>query len=241
MAHASLASIAFFLEWNWETAEVEYQRALELDPNNVWGRQLYATALASQGRFDEALAQLTKAREFDPLALEGTGTVDLGLLLLWKGDPVGAVKTWEEDLEFKPTSFTTLLNLGGFYCKSGKADEGLELLERAREHFPETPRALAELAAGNADAGNEVEAQRLLGELEEWFLREYVDPVNLAIVHLALGEDDQVFEWLERAFEGRASQMTEIGNNPRFQRLYSDARFRDLMERVGLRARAPRG
>ena len=241
MAHAALAAIHFFLEWNWAAAEAEYQRAIALDPNYVWGRQQYAGALASQGRFDEALEQVQKVRELDPLVLASTGGVDLGTLLMWKGDAVGAVEAWEGALDLQPTHYASLLNLGGYYCGSGRADEGLVLLERARELYPETPRALAELAAGHAESGNEVESRRLLGELEEWFLRDYVDPVNLAIVHLALGEDDRVFAWLERAFDRRASMMTDIGSDPRFERLYPDPRFRDLLERVGLRERSPRG
>ncbi len=241
MAHTALADIHFFLEWNWAAAEAEYQRAIALDPNYVWGRQRYAGALASQGRFDEALEQVQKAREIDPLVLASTGGVDLGMLRMWQGDNVGAVEAWKGALDLKPTHFSSLLNLGGYYCGSGRADEGLALLERARELYPETPRVLAEHAACHAEAGNEVESRRLLGELEEWFLRDYVDPVNPAIVHLALGEDDRVFAWLERAYDRRASSMTDIGSDPRFERLYSDPRFRDLLERVGLRERSPRG
>lgn len=241
MARAALANIHFFLEWNWAAAEVEYQRAIALDPNYVWGRQHYAMALASQGRFDEALEQVQKVRERDPLVLASTGGVDLGMLRMWNGDAVGAVEAWKGALDLQPTHYASLLNLGGYYCGSGRADEGLALLERARELYPETPRVLAELAAGHAESGNEVESRRLLGELEEWFLRDYVDPVNLAIVHLALGEDDRVFAWLERAYDRRASMMTDIGSDPRFERLYPDPRFRDLLERVGLRERSPRG
>ena len=120
------------------------------------------------------------------------------------------------------------------------AEERKQNTWETREINPQTPRVVAEIAACHAITDRPDEARSLLDELEQWTLREYVDPVNLAIVHLALGEDDQVFAWLERAFERRAIQMTRIGSDPRFERLYGDVRFRDLIERIGLREKAPR-
>jgi serine/threonine-protein kinase len=238
--YAALGTIAFFLEWDWERAEVAFRRSIELDPGFVWGRQGYSEALANQGRIDEALAQVRKVIEIDPLALS-RGNVDLGLLLFWKGDREAAVEAWHDALELSPSHYTSLLNLGGFYCENGRTDEGFELLRRARALYPQTPQVLAEIGACHAVAGDPDAAREVLDELEAWTLREYVDPVNLAVVHLALGEDDQVFAWLERAYERRAFLMTQIGSDPRYERLYGDPRFRDLTERIGLREGAPRG
>jgi Tfp pilus assembly protein PilF len=240
MAHAALADISFILEWDWEAAELSFKRAIELDPGYLWARQAFAMALVSQGRLDEAFAQLQSVKQRDPLAL-GSTKVDLGLLQLWQGDSEGAVRSWREALDLSPTHYSSLLNLGGYHCRSGEAEQGHVLLERARTLYPETPHVLAEQAACYAAAGRPIEARRLLEELEQWTLREYVDPMNLVVVHLALGQDDEVFAWLERAYEKRASLMPAIGSDPRFERLYGDARFRDLLERVGLRERASRG
>lgn len=238
--YAVLGEIAFFLEWEWERAEVAFRRSIELDPGFVPGRAAYSVALAHQGRIDEALAQVRKVIEIDPLAL-ALGNVDLGLLLFWKGDRDAAVEAWHDTLEFSPSHYGSLLNLGSYYCESGRTDEGFELLRRARARYPQTPHVLAEIGACHAAAGHPDAAREVLGELEAWTVREYVDPVNLALVHLALGEDDQVFAWLERAYERRAFLMTQIGSDPRFERLHGDPRFRDLTERIGLRERAPRG
>jgi tetratricopeptide (TPR) repeat protein len=237
--HEALGTIAFFLEWDWERAEVAYRRSIELDPGGVSGRRSYSILLANQGRIDEALAQVRKVIEIEPLA-QSLGDVDLGLLLFWKGDREAAVEAWHDALEFSPSHLTSLLNLGGYYCESGQTDEGFELLRRARALYPQTPQVLAEIGACHAAAGDPDAARGVLDELEAWTLREYVDPVNLAVVHLALGEDDQVFAWLERAYERRAFMMTQIGSDPRYERLYGDPRFRDLIERIGLRERAPR-
>jgi tetratricopeptide (TPR) repeat protein len=237
--HAALGTIAFFLEWDWERAEVAYRRSIELDPGFVSGRAAYSVALAHQGRIDEALAQVRKVIELEPLA-PSLGDVDLGLLLLWKGDREAAVEAWHDTLEFSPSNYGSLLNLGKYYCENGRTDEGFELLRRARSLYPQTPQVLTEIGACHAVAGDPDAAREVLDELEAWTLREYVDPVNLAVVHLALGEDDQVFAWLERAYERRAFMMTQIGSDPRYERLYGDPRFRDLTERIGLRERAPR-
>jgi tetratricopeptide (TPR) repeat protein len=180
-----------------------------------------------------------KVIEIDPLA-QSLGELDLGLLLFWKGDRKAAVEAWHDTLEFSPSHYATLLNLGGYYCESGQTDEGFELLRRARERYPQTPQVLAKIGACHAAAGDPDAARGVLDELEAWTLRGYVDPVNLAVVHLALGEDDQVFAWLERGYERRAFLMTEIGIDPRYERLYGDPRFRDLAERIGLRERAAR-
>ena len=216
-----------------------YRRSIELDPGFVSGRAAYSVALAYQGRIDEALAQVRRMIEIDPLA-QSFGDVDLGLLLFWKGDWKAALEAWHDTLEFSPSHYTSLLNLGGYYCRGGRTDEGFELLRRARGLYPQTPQVLAEIGACHAVAGDPDAAREVLDELEAWILREYVDPVNLAVVHLALGEDDQVFAWLERAYERRAFLMTQIGSDPRYERLYGDPRFRDLTERIGLRVRAPR-
>jgi serine/threonine-protein kinase len=228
-----------YLEWDWERAEVAYRRSIELDPGFVSGRAAYSVALAYQGRIDEALAQVRKVIEIDPLAVS-VDNVDLGLLLFWNGDREAAVEAWHDTLELSPSHHGSLLNLGSYYCENGRTDEGFELLRRARALYPQTPQVLSEIGACHAHAGDPDAAREVLDELEAWTLREYVDPVNLAVVHLALGEDDQVFAWLERAYERRAFLMPQIGSDPRYERLYGDPRFRDLTERIGLRERTPR-
>jgi serine/threonine-protein kinase len=237
--HEALGTIAFVFEWDWQRAEVAYRRAIELDPGFVSGRASYSILLAYQGRIDEALAQVRKVIEIEPLA-PSLGTVDLGLLLFWKGDLEAAVEAWHDTLEFSPSNYGSLLNLGNYYCENGRTDEGFELLRRARSLYPQTPQVLTEIGACHAIAGDPDAAREVLDELEAWTLREYVDPVNLAVVHLALGEDDLVFAWLERAYERRAFLIPLIGSDPRYERLYGDPRFRDLTERIGLRERAPR-
>lgn len=236
-----MANIAFFLEWDWAAGEVLYRRAQELDPNYSWGQQFFAEALASQGRFDEALEQLERMHERSPIQLTPLGDVDLGLVLYRKGDVEAAVAAWQWALDLSPSHYTSLINLGRYLCDIGRIDEALELLARARLNYPNTPRILAEQAACNAASGRVDEARQLLEELQAWTLQEYVDPVNLAIVYLELGEYDRMFEWLELGYQRHAVLMTRLGSDPRFVRLYGNPRFDDLLVRIGLREPSPKG
>ncbi len=221
-----------FWEWDWTTAELGFARTVELDPASIGGRFGYAHVLASQGRLDEALEQLHRARELDPLRVPAVG-LDTGTLLLRKGEVDAAVEAWKSTLELSPTHFNALLHLGAHYCISGRPTEGMGLLGRLRELNRETPIVLAELAACHAKASQIEEAKRLLVELEEWARGEYVDAVSVALVHLALGQDDEVLSWLERGYEQHAFLMTWMGSNPRFARLRPDPRFQDLLRRIG--------
>lgn len=235
-----MALIADVLEWDWVRAEAEFERAIELDPSDIWARQTYAFSLASQGRLDEAGAHLRRVREIDPVAVT-TSRFDLGLLLVWQGKTDQAVELWQQTLELSPGHLSSLLNLGGHYCRSGRVEEGLSMLGRAREIYPETPSVLAEIGACHAVVGHREDAESVLRELEDWLRREYVDPVNLAVVYLALNDDDDVFAWLERGYELRATLTRQIGSDPRFARLHSDPRFREFIQRIGLREPSPRG
>jgi tetratricopeptide (TPR) repeat protein len=232
--------ISSLLEWDWEAAEPAFLRAIELDPGSVFGRQTYSTSLASQGRLDEAFEQMLTANELDPLAT-ARSDLDLGLLYKWKGEPLEAEAYWRHVLELRPNHYSSLDNLGAHYCATGRTKEGLALLERARELYPETPQVLAGIGACYATAGRREEAEAVLTELDAWSQREYVDPVTPAQIYLALGDDDHAFAALERGYAGRAFMMTQIGWDPRFARLHRDPRFRDLLERIGLREHPPRG
>jgi tetratricopeptide (TPR) repeat protein len=219
------------LEWDWAAAEAGFERALELDPSYLWGRQVYADFLVYQGRLDEALEQLTRIEQLDPLAVS-PGPADIGVVLALKGDIGAAVNSWKSVLELSPTHYSSLLNLGTHYCVSGRAQEGVALLTRARELYPETPFVLTHIAVCHANAGQVDEARRFLGELEEWERTEYVDPVNLAAVHVSLGEEDEAFTWLERGYEVRAFLLTQLRTLRGIDPLRSDPRYDDLLRRI---------
>lgn len=225
--------MALVLEWDYEGAAERLARVVELKPGYVWGRYVYAMALTSLGRVDDAIVQLERAREFDPTSVSPT---DLGLGELYElaGDDEAALATWHRDLELLPSHFTSLLSLGRFHCRNHDEAEGLRYLERAQELFPETPKVLAEIGACFALAGRVEEARAVLGELEAWAQREYVDPVNLALVDVTLGEKAEALAQIERGYEVRSTLMNEIRRDVRYAPLRSQPRFWDVIERAGL-------
>jgi tetratricopeptide (TPR) repeat protein len=176
---------------------------------------------------------LQRARELDPAAV-APSEIDLGRVHAWLGDFDAAVAAWKRDLELVPTHFSSLHNLGSHYCRIGDLAGGLRLLERARAVYPDSPEILSDIAYCHAANGAEDEARSRLAELEAWTRREYVDPVNMAIVYAGLGQRDEAFRWLESAYALRAFKLVKIGRNLRFEPLRSDPRFQDLLRRIGL-------
>jgi Tfp pilus assembly protein PilF len=225
--------IAASLEWDWDRAEQEFRRAIELDPGYVWGRQVYAGALASRGQLDEAREQLERARDLDP-ARVSPSQLDLGIVYALQGDVDASTREWNRSLELDPGHFVSLNNFGMYLCESGEFEQGVSLLERARALYPDTPSTLASIGYCHAAAGAEQEARSRLRELENWSRREYVDPVNVALVHAGLGETDEAFAWLERGYEVRAFLLQDIVWDPRLAPLRSDLRFDDLLRRIGI-------
>jgi tetratricopeptide (TPR) repeat protein len=172
-------------------------------------------------------------RELDPTAV-AVSEFDLGQVRALQGDFDAAVREWEWSLELDPSHYSSLLNLGNYYCSTGELERGLSLLERARAAYPDTPSSVSSIAHCYAASGAEREARSHLRELEAWSEREYVDPVNMALVHVALGEADEAFEWLERAYAVRAFMLVNLRKDPHFAPLRSDPRFEELWRRTGL-------
>ncbi len=228
-----MAAVVALLEWDWQRGIEAIQLALELDPGYVWGRQMYGQLIANQGRIEEALAEMQYVTELNPLAAS-PGKIDAGVLLLRLGRVDEAVRAWQRVLELEATHLTSLINYGSFQCRQGQTEAGLELLHRARAVHRETPMVVAEIAACYAGADRESEARQYLDELMAWSERDYVDPVNLAEVHLSLGDEEAAYAWLEQAVAQHAFLLAYLPHDPGFQRLHGDPRFRQLMQRVGL-------
>jgi tetratricopeptide (TPR) repeat protein len=221
------------LEWKWEEAGRGFQRTIELDPGYVWGRFLYGWFLATTGSLEESRRQLERAQKLAPTAV-APSDIDLGLVLEWMGDSEAAVAAWSGALEVDPSHFSSLRNYGRHLCLSGKHEEGLRLVRRLREDYPDTPSGVADIAYCDALSGDAEGARRGLRELQAWSEREYVDPVNMAAVHTGLGDHDAAFAALERAYEQRAFLISHIPRDRRLVPLRGDPRFADLLRGVGL-------
>jgi tetratricopeptide (TPR) repeat protein len=242
LAEARTALAAFHArEWNWTEAEEEYRRAVEIDPNSAVGHVRYGWYLHALGRFAESLAHRKRALELDPLNV----AVNRGLArdLEATGDPEKAAAQWQRVLELEPAQVPHHLSLSLLQFELGHTDEALRSLERARAMGPFDPPSLAHLAVVEAASGNAPEARRRLLQLRAESGR-YVSPVLVALVHASLGETDETFALLEKAYTAKDPlliriQVGEAGLSLRLPKrqlaaLRSDPRFSDLVRRMGL-------
>lgn len=236
-AHHALALLSIYRDRDWSAAEREAKRAIELGPSDVFGRWTYAEALTWMGRLDEAIDQMRKASELDPFGIS-LAVIDLGRLYEAKGLDERALEEWDRALQLAPTYPWTHQHIGNYYCRNGEFDRGLDSLKRSVELSPEDPLFVANLGHCYAAAGRPGEARNLALQLEERSRSRYISPMSFALIHLGLGENDQAIQWLERAYEVQALLLTTIVFDERFDPLRADARFSDLVRRLGLSERS---
>jgi serine/threonine-protein kinase len=230
--HVSLAHIKYYFDRDWEFAEREYKRAIELNPNYAIAHQWYAIFLMSTGRSDEALTHARRAEELDPLSLPINMTVGWVLLNARQYDQ--SVEQSRKTLEMDPNFVLGHHRLGLAYEQQGKYAEAIAEFKQIVSLLPGKPLGIASLAHAYALAGKRAEAQASLNELLELSKQRYVSPASIALIYAALGDKDQAFQWLDKADKAHDALLARLKVDPRFDSLRPDARFPDLLGRVGL-------
>ena len=228
-AHASAGLVLWVYGWDWDGAEVEFRRAIALNPGYATAHQWRAYSLASRGRFDEAIASAQRAQALDPLSL--SLMTDLGEIHMWAGRYDRAVVHIREALELEPNFALAHNMLGMTYLKQGRAEEAVPELERAAQ-LEDEPRMLTTLGYGYARAGRTDDALRIRDRLAALAKTRYVSPFALAVVDTGLGRADSAFVELERAYGEHSDTMAILRTYPLFESLRSDPRFWDLLRRV---------
>ena len=231
-AHASLGFV-YYGQWEWEQAEQEFRRAIELNPNYSTAPHWYSICLLSLGRIDEALAEIKHAHELDPLS-SPIGT-SLTYAYFSKGDLNAAIAQCKAVIELDPNYPRAHEYLGLGYLKKGLQSEAIAEFQKAVELSGRERRPLRDLGYGYAIAGKHAEALSVLKELEQKYERHEAIGQDLAAVYAGLGEKDQAFAWLEKDFQGRSGLLAWIRWTPAFESLRDDPRYADLLRRMGLR------
>lgn len=238
-AHVSLASIKERWEWDFAAAERGYKRAIELSPDYALAHHRYGTFLVYMGRFDEGLAELERARDIEPLSL--VIAADLSFPFYHSGRYERAVEILQKVLEVEPNLAGAHARLAHNYTAMGKYEEAVAHTQKAFElsgqQFREdgSRRANPLLATVYAAAGRRGEALQILDKMRaDEAQDEYVYTFNRAVVYAQLGDKDEAFKWLERAFDERSGGMMQIKVIPQFDIIRDDPRFQDLIRRVGL-------
>ncbi|HEY7160031.1 MAG TPA: tetratricopeptide repeat protein, partial [Acidobacteriota bacterium] len=230
-AHITMAHVAVNFDWDWKAAEKEFKRGIALNPNYATGHQWYAIHyLMPIPRFNDALAELKEAQQLDPLSPLMTSF--LGEALYFNRHYQEAEAECRKALELEPNFPVAHWHLGLIYEQKGQYDQAIEEHRKAVELSGGSPRLIAALGHAFAIAGKREEALHIINQLKQ---REYVSPLEIASIHLALGDQQNAFEFLEKAFNERSFHITYLKIRPDFDSIRNDPRFGDLIRRIGLK------
>ena len=230
--HVSLAAILWQYEWDWDRAEHQIQRAIELNPGAANARHWHSAFLAVAGRFEEALAENHRAQELDPLSQIFVAFE--GWIMAFEGRDREAMARLRYAIELDPLYVPALFYLGLSLTRVGRGDDAIEAIEQAVQLSGRLARTLTYLVFACARAGRRERAMEVLAELEERARTSYVPPYFLATAHGALGHLDRAMEWLERGYMERDVMMRDLAVDPASEPLRQDERGRDVLRRMGL-------
>jgi TolB-like protein/Flp pilus assembly protein TadD len=231
-AEASLAFVNYRYEWNWAEAEERFRRAITLKPDYPTGHHWYGEFLATQGRFTESIDELERAQQLDPLSLPIN--TDLGQSFFFAGQYDRAIEQSLKTLEMDQRFVRAQIILGAAYEQKRMYREAIAALEAARAVAGANSLATGGLGHAYAVAGKRELALEVLEGLKKLSAEHYVSAYNIAIIYAGLDEGESALAWLDRAFENRDVWLVWLGVNPRFARLRRDARFTELLRRIGL-------
>ena len=231
-AHASLGLISPFRDWNWADAEAHFERAIALNPNYATAHHWYGEVyLMPMGRTDDAIAEIRHARALDPLSAAITTDLGKDLYLARRYDE--AVVELRHALELDPDFVSAHNWLSDTYLEKRMFPEAMAELEKTKP-LKEERVYLRQSAYMYARMGRTVEARRALAKSLELSQGKSLSLGAMALVYAALGDKEQAFAWLEKAYAGQSSFMTTLKYWPAFDFIRSDPRYTALVRQVGL-------
>jgi serine/threonine-protein kinase len=231
-AHAALAFTRFQWEWDWAEAERGYRRAIDLKPDYGAAHQWYSSLLAVTGQTERALAEAKRARELEPFSLIVSSHYGWINYLARRYDQT--IQESRQILKLDPNFFAAHRYQALAYEAQDKSDDALSAFQKALPMSRGSVLLKAELGHAYAVAGKRKEAMQALDELRQLAAQRPISPFHLALVHLGLGEKDRALELLYKALDERAERLVWLRVDPRFDPLRADARFNNLLERIGL-------
>jgi len=230
--HTSLGFVLQYFDWDWARADAAYRRAIAINPGYATARQWYADYLTGLARLDDAFAEVERAVELDPLSpVVGTSHGDTFYYARRYDE---AIARYRRALELDPAYRWARLNIGRTLQEMGRHDEAIRTYEEAHRDAGMSLEISPILAYAWAAAGERARAQAMLPGILEWWRAGHVSPYSVANIHVALGDRDQAFVWLERAFEDRDRMMTSLRVHPRLDSIRDDPRFASLLARMNL-------
>jgi TolB-like protein/tetratricopeptide (TPR) repeat protein len=230
--YASLAHVRLH-DWDWVGLESDFRQAVELDPGYAIAHYWYAEYLMAMGRTREAVDRVEHGWELDPL--NSVINASVGMIRYLAHNYDGALVALRRGLEIDPTHYVSYLRVGLVCLQKNLPNEAIDAMRQAVTHSGGSTEALAGLAQAHAVTGDKLAMERIVKELGESADR-YVSPYNVARVYAAIDDKQRALEWLERAYREHNPDLIELTREPSFAGLHSDAKFRELVERIGWRS-----
>lgn len=227
-AHAALALIVQNYDWDWQTAEKEFRRAIELNPNDVTAHHWYAEHLMWRGRFDQALKESEQARQLDPLSL--IVAADNGVIYYYDKQYDVAIQRFREVQAFDPT-FARASMIYYAYTQKGMFTEALSFISITPS---DNPWHWSDMAFINGRAGRIREAHEALQRLGALYGAKDIDPAVFVRPYIALGEKEEAIAALQKAFAAHSDAIVMLKVDPAFDPIRGDARFQELVRKAGL-------
>ncbi|MHC4633463.1 MAG: protein kinase domain-containing protein, partial [Planctomycetota bacterium] len=233
-AHGTVGWMALFYDWDWQKARLSFERAIELNPNFSAGYHGLAWYLVVAGRFDEAIDMMQTAVKIDPLIQVQNN--NLANMYSLSGQVERAIEQREKTLELAPDYVEAISGLAEDYLYMSMYPEAVASIERAMSLAGRTPELVMRLGRAYALSGRKDEAETLLQELHERDTSEYVPPIYFAELYETLENTNEVFRWLEKAYQERNLGMLWLripsSSWSWGSTLQSDPRFDDLVRRM---------
>ena len=232
-AHATLAHILINYDWNWSAAEKEFKRSIELKPDYATAHQWYAIHyLTAMGRLEEAVQEMKKALELEPASL--VMNTFMGATLYYAGRYDEAIDQCRRTIQMDPNFAVAHWHLGLAYEQKQLLDAATEEFKKAISLSGGSPLMKAALGRAYAESQKKHEANEMLNELNELAKRQYASAYEIATIYVALGNNEQAFQLLAKAYAEHSFHLVNLNVSPQFKSVRSDPRFQDLVQRIGL-------
>ncbi|MGB8985940.1 MAG: protein kinase [Candidatus Sulfotelmatobacter sp.] len=233
-AHVPFAALLWLHDWQWEKAETEFKRSLELSPAYPTANHWFAEYVMTMGRHGDAMAKIQDGRELDPLSLIINVAVGWSFYFARRYDE--AIEQLRRTAELDPNYSVTYWILGLLLRKIGCCKLAIAEGEKGVKLSSGSPLMCAALAQTLAAAGRTTEAFRMLDDLTNLAKEKYVAPYFLAGIHIGLGDSNRAMEYLEKSYEEHSHWLLYLHIDPSMDGLRDDPHFQDLLRRVGLPA-----
>jgi len=234
-AHTALAFVRFQSDWDWAGAEREFRSAIDLNPNSATSRYRYAMYLATMSRMREAMSEMKRAQELDPLSPNQKSMI--GSVQYYARRYDAAEEQYRQLIHSDPDIPGPHLRLYDIYSRTGKESEAVAELQKglALQGAEELAAALpARYSSSGFGAVKKFALQEQIRLLTEASKQDYISPIALATNYAVLGEKDKAFEWLEKAYEEHAPGLLDLDLDPDYDNLHTDKRFQNLLRRINI-------